>query len=212
MSEAVVLVTRVGAATGSKAAAAALACAASEPDRAGLLIDLTDARPPRPSLIATGAARELEERLAVHLPNGGVASRGQTCHLALHTDTSVDDVAGALPLARESVAVVHLPPHLLQPILDQAPFSPSAALLRADLPEDRALTALAARDLAQRSIRVVVLKQPLGWVASRRALAGVLPVGSGGGLSERLLGRVLEERWRAQGATMPVGGGGHRIV
>ena len=41
---AVVLVTAVGAATGSRAAAAALACAASESDRAALLIDLDGGR------------------------------------------------------------------------------------------------------------------------------------------------------------------------
>jgi hypothetical protein len=64
----VVLVAPVGAAVGSRPAAAALACAGSELDRAGLLIDLDDGRAPRPSLIATAAARALEERLAAHLP------------------------------------------------------------------------------------------------------------------------------------------------
>ena len=83
---AVILVVRVGDATGSKAAAAALASAGSEPDRAGLLIDLGGGRLPRPSLIASTAARELEERLVVHLPEAGVASRGQVCQLALPPD------------------------------------------------------------------------------------------------------------------------------
>jgi hypothetical protein len=192
MSEAVVLVVGVGAATGSRAAAAALACAASGPDRAGLLIDLIDGRPSRPSLIATAAARRLEERIAVHLPSGDVASRGQTCHLTLRPDAGgVGDALGALPVVRESVAVFHLQPDLLQPILEEGSVSPSAALLRADLREDRALTALAVRDLARRGIRVVVLKRPLGWIASRRALAGVLPPTAAGGLSERVLRRAL---------------------
>ena len=73
MSAPVVLVTRVGTAAGSRAAAAALACAASEPDRAALLVDLDEARAPRPSLIATAGARALEERLAAHLPDAAVA-------------------------------------------------------------------------------------------------------------------------------------------
>ena len=47
----------------ASAAAAALACAGSEADRAGLLVDLDCGRPPRPALIATAAARELEEIL-----------------------------------------------------------------------------------------------------------------------------------------------------
>jgi hypothetical protein len=211
MREAVVFVAGVGAVTGSRTAAAALACAASGPDRASLLVELTDARPPRPSLIATEAARKLEERLAIHLPEGGVASRGQTCHLALPPDSGgIDGVAGALPIARESVGVVHLPPSLLQLVLDEARIRPSAALLRADLREDRALTALAVRDLTRRGLRVAVLKQPLGWVASRRALAGVLPAGASGGLPERLLRRLLERHPEAPWESEKLGS--HRIV
>lgn len=80
---AVIVVTRVGGAGGARAAAAALACAGSEADRAGLLVDLDAGRRPRPSLISSAAARELEERLAAHLPDAGVAERGRICHLAL---------------------------------------------------------------------------------------------------------------------------------
>src|SRR5262245_42276913 len=99
----IVLVTRVGAASDSRAAAAALACAASEPDRAALLIDLEDGRPPRPGLIATAAARRLEERLVAHLPEAGVASRGLICRLQLPPDESgVERIGAALPLARGS--------------------------------------------------------------------------------------------------------------
>jgi hypothetical protein len=183
----VVLVTRVGAATGSRAAAAALACAGSEPDRAGLLIELGETHRPRPSLVATAAARELEERLAVHLPEAGVASRGSICELKLPGDAGgLEQVAAALPSARESHAVIHLPPRLLQPALAEERIRPTAALLRADLAADRPLVALAARDLIDRGLRVAVLKRPPGWFTARRALLGALPAG-GGGLSVRLL-------------------------
>lgn len=187
----IVVVTRVGAASGSRAAAAALACAGSEPDRAGLLIDLGEGRASRPSLLATAAARELEERLAVHMPEAGVASRGSTCHLKLPADAGgLAQVAAALPLGRGSPAVLHLPPRLLQPALAEAGIQPTAALLRADLAEDRPLAALAARDLIERGLRVAVLKRPLGWLAARRGLLGALPAG-GGGIPVRLCDRLL---------------------
>jgi hypothetical protein len=188
----ILLVTKVGEAGGARAAAAALACAGSAPDRASLLIDLDDGRAPRPSLVATAAARELEERLAVHLPEAGVASRGGICLLKLSADADgIERVPAALPLARDATAVVHLPPALLQPALAEPRIQPSAALLRADLGADRALTALAARDLLARGIRVAVLKRPLGWLAARRALLGALAAESSP-LPARLRERLLD--------------------
>jgi hypothetical protein len=178
----VVLATWVGAASGSRAAAAALACAGSEPDRPGLLIDL-GGRPPRPTLVASASARELEERLSVHLPEARAASRGQTCHLVLPAgEDGLERLPAALPLVRDSVAVVHLPPALLQPTLVTPRIEATGALLRADLSGDRALTGLAVRDLLERGLRVAVLKRSLAWVPARRALFGVLPVDASGGL------------------------------
>lgn len=175
----VVLVTQAGTASGSRPAAAALACAASEPERAALLIDLDGGRAPRPSLIATAGARALEERLAAHLPAAAIASRGQICVLKLPPDTAaIEQVAAALPLVRETAGVVHVQPALLRPLLEETRISPTAALLRADLAADRALTALAARDLIAQGLRVAVLKREPGWLVGRAALFGALPAGS----------------------------------
>ncbi|HEY7457019.1 MAG TPA: hypothetical protein VH703_07065 [Solirubrobacterales bacterium] len=172
----VVLATRVGAASGSRAAAAALACIASESDRAALLIEVGKGRPPGPTPIATSGARALEERLAAHRPGAALAARGRICLLGLAPDAAwADGLAAALPLARESAAVVHLPPELLRPALAEPRIRPTAVLLRADLAADRPLTALAVRDLLDRQLRVSVLKQPLGWLAARAALLGALP-------------------------------------
>ncbi|HEX8689078.1 MAG TPA: transglycosylase SLT domain-containing protein [Solirubrobacterales bacterium] len=194
---ATVLVTAVGAATGARAAAAALACAGADRDRAGLLIDLSGERAPRPSLIATAAARELEERLAVHLPQAHVASRGQFCHLTLASDQAgVEQIPAALPLVRDAAAVLHLPPRLLQPVLAEPRIRASAAMLRADLAEDRPLTALVAGDMIERGLRVAVLKRPLGWFAGRLALLGAPSTGVTG-LSNRLKGRLLGESGQA---------------
>ncbi len=192
MSERVVLVMAVGDATGSKAAAAALACAGSDSDRPGLLVDV-GGRAPRPTLIASAGARELEERLAAHLPQLRAASRGQTCHLAVPDEEgALESVRAALPLARDSVAAVHLPPAWLQSLLTEEDIRPTGAILRADLASDRALTALAVADLQGRGLRVKVLKRPLAWVPARRALFGVLPPEAPGGLPAPLTESLLE--------------------
>ncbi|HET7053534.1 MAG TPA: hypothetical protein VFI09_06430 [Solirubrobacterales bacterium] len=173
---AVVLATRVGGAAGSRAAAAALACAASEPDRAALLVDLEEGGRRRSTLVATSGARALEERVVAHMPDAAVASRGRFCQLTLASQpTAIESLAAALPLSREAVAVVHLPPDLLRAALAAPSVRPSAVLLRADLADDRALTALAVRDLIDRGLRAAVLKHRLGWMTERAALLGALP-------------------------------------
>src|SRR4051794_1494820 len=174
MNGRVVLITAVGAASGSRAAAAALACAGSEPDRPGLLVDV-GGRPPRPTLVASSGARELEERLTVHLPELRAASRGGTCHLAIPADDdALQRLPAALPLVREAVAVLHVPPGLFQDVLRIEGVEPSGVLLRAELESDRALTALGVREMHLRGLLVRVLKRPLSWVSARRALFGVL--------------------------------------
>jgi hypothetical protein len=187
----VVLVSAVGVAEGSRGAAAALSCAGSGIGRAALLIEV-DGRVPRPTLIASASAHELEERLAARLPNLRPAARGEVCHLSVAPDADGLAAAGtAVTVARGGLAVVHLAPDLLQTLLD-APGAPrpDAALLRADLGEARPLVALAVGDLLDRELRVAVLKRRLGWVAERRAGFGVLGSDSGG-LPEPLLRRLL---------------------
>jgi len=186
----VVLAAAVGEAEGARGAAAALACAGADIDQAALLID-AGGRPPRPTLIASAAAQKLEERLRAHLPDARVAARGQVCHLAVAADgDGLGAAAVASHVARDSLAVLHLPPGLLQPALGESGLRPTGVLLRADLRDDRALVALAARDLLGQSLAVGVLKRRLGWVAERRALFGALPAGSPGGLPRRLTRRL----------------------
>ncbi len=188
----VILVAAVGGVGGSRAAAAALACAGSEPDRPGLLIDI-GGRPPRPTLVASSGARELEERLTVHLPELRVASRGGTCHLVLPGEAeALEQLPAVLPLVREAVAVVHVPRGLFQEVLRVSGVEPSGVLLCADLAADRPLLALTVRDLRERDLAVRVLKRPLAWVPARRALFGVLPPEAPGGLPAPLRKTLLE--------------------
>lgn len=188
---AVVAVTSVGGAEGSRGAAAALSCAGSGIGTAALLVDI-GGRVPRPTLIASASAHHLEERLAARLPNLRPAARGEVCRLAVAADEDGLAAAGiAITAARGGLAVVLVAPDLLQPLLDEpgAP-RPDAALLRADLEEARPLVALAVDDLLGRGLRVAVLKRRLGWVAERRAGFGALGSDSGG-LPEPLLRRLL---------------------
>jgi len=189
-----VLVTSVGSAEGSKPAAAALACAGADVDRATLLIDL-GGRAPRPTLLASAEARRLEERLAAHLPHLRVAARGQTCHVAAPADgEGIEAASAAATVGRGSLVVLHAPPESVQAVLG-GPFGArlTAALLRADVRGDRPLLALVARDLIDRGLRVAVLKRELAWVPSRRALFGALPAGATGGLPSGLLQKLAVE-------------------
>jgi hypothetical protein len=188
----VVVVTSVGDAEGSRGAAAALSCAGSGVETAALLVDV-GGRVPRPTLIASASAHRLEERLAARLPALRPSARGEVCHLSVAADEDGLAAAGvAVTVARGGLAVVHVAPDLLQPLLDVpgAP-RPDAALLRADLAEARPLVALAVDDLLRRGLRVAVLKRRLGWVAERRAGFGALGSDSGG-LPESLLRRLLD--------------------
>lgn len=186
-----IVVTAVGEAEGSRGAAAALACAGADVDLATLLVDV-GGRTPRPALLASAAARKLEERLATHLPAAGVAARGQVCHLSVTgAPEGIEAASAAATVARGAPVAIHVPAELLQPLLaaELGP-RPSGVLLRADLAADRPLAALAVRSLFARGLAVGVLKQRLGWMAERRALFGALPAGSPGGLSRRLVQRL----------------------
>lgn len=184
-----IVVAAAGEAEGARGAAAALACAGADVDLATLFVDVGE-RAPRPALLATAAAQELEQRLAAHLPALKVAARGQVCHLAVSADAEgLEGAVAAVTVARDAAAVVHVPPQMLQKTLDSA-LRPSGVLLRVELAEDRPLLALVARGLLERGLAFGVLKRRLSWVAERRALFGALPAGSQGGLSPRMVRRL----------------------
>jgi hypothetical protein len=181
----------MGEAEGSRATAAALACAGADADVATLLVDV-GGRAPRPALLASAAAQELEGRLAAHLPDARVAARGQVCHLSVPAaPEGLEAASAAVTVARGAATVIHVPAQLLQHALSgDSGLRPSGVLLRADLADDRPLAALAVRGLIAQGLAVAVLKQRLGWVAERRALFGALPAGSAAGLPRRLVRRL----------------------
>ena len=188
----IVAVTAVGEAEGSRGAAAALACAGADLDRATLLVDV-GGRAPRPTLLTAAAAQALETRLVAHLSAARVAARGQVCHLAVPPDPAgLEAAAAALTVARGAAAVIHVSPAHLRTLLEhELGTRLTGVLLRADLAADRSLVALAAADLLDRDLAVKVLKHRLGWVAERRALFGALDPEAAGGLPRSLLVSLL---------------------
>lgn len=185
---AVVLATSVGGAGGGAALAAAVGvAAASESQRpaAVMLIDLDSSPRPRgPTMLASAPARELEDAVRALGPDfASAAARGHLCQLALAGDDAFDRVAELLAARLPaSLLIVHVPEAAWSEAVADRRFGAHAGLLQADLPADRALVALAVRELHERGLRAKVAGRPLGRVAARRALAGIEP---GGAISRR---------------------------
>ena len=194
-----VLVTAVGRAAGSEALAAALAAAAGDGSRAGILVDLGPARLRRPTVFASAAARAAETTLARALPEVPVAARGRTCQVALAPEgDATARLVAALADAGEHSCVIHARSALLRPALEDRALRPHTVVLRADLPVGRPLAALVAQELTRRRLAVRIAKRPLGWLAARMALAGLSPPADDVSASGRLLRCVVaSERGQA---------------
>ncbi len=187
-----VLATDLGEASGGLAVAAAVGVAVAveqDPGKASgvLLAELGAERGRGPTMLASAPARELEERLR-EAGLERVAARGRLCWLGLPaTEEALEDLPRALAAApAASLAIVHLPARLWPLALEQRGLRPRAGLLRADLPTDRALAALAVAELRERRLPVRVAARPLGRVASRRAMAGL----EAGGAVAKRVGRL----------------------
>jgi hypothetical protein len=168
------LVTAVGGARGAEALSAALAVCAADDRRASLWVELgSEVRTRRPTLLASPAARRIEDLLAGL--GATAAARGLICHLAAGQGTEgLDRVAEAIDGVRDCAAyVVLVDPALWIDALEHPRLRAQAALVRAELPRDRSLAALAVRDLRSRGMPVRVATRALGWASARRALAGL---------------------------------------
>ena len=98
-----------------------------------------------------------------------------------------------------------LSPADLRGVLGDQRLGVAGVLLRAELPRQRPLAALAARELLAAGLRTRIVTKPAGRVASRRALAGIDP---GGDVSRRA-GRLARGLLAAQaGQALPLVLGG----
>jgi hypothetical protein len=201
MTPRLVIATGLPNAGGEVAAAAAVAVAAASLDRVRerggvLLVELGGERRRGPTMLASQGARRLEEELRGE--GLAAAARGALCWV--HAERADDDpLAGlraALRAARPEAAAAFtcLPSQAWRGALEDERLSVAGALLRAELPEQRPLAALAVRELIAAGVRAKVVARAPGAIASRRAIAGLDPGGATGARARRLAGVLLGPR------------------
>jgi hypothetical protein len=207
----VLLATALGEAGGGLAIAAAVAIALAGQEGGVLLAEVGAERQRGPTMLASTKARELEEELRRH-GFEWVAARGRLCWLGISADDRLDELRRALDVASAAqppIAVGHLPTRLWQTALAEPGLKPRGALIRADLPGERALTAMAVIELRERRLAARVASRPLGRVASRRALAGLETGGAAGRrvarIARGLRGRAATGGERGQALILTLG-------
>jgi Transglycosylase SLT domain/D-alanyl-D-alanine carboxypeptidase/Putative Flp pilus-assembly TadE/G-like len=192
-----------GALAGAAAVAVALAAngdtaAFAGGDGAALLIELGSERRRGPTMIAAEAARSLESRLRA--AGFEAAARGRLAWAALEpVDDWAAKVAECLDLAAPCPAVIVAPPGLWREIVADHRLTVDSAVLRADLPAQRSLAALAVGELRAAGVRTKIAPRAPGRVASRRALAGIDPGGDAGSRARRLAVGLRRAPLRAAG-------------
>jgi hypothetical protein len=200
----VILSSELTGARGGLATAAAVAVALAKTDagpiagrdRAVLLAELAEERGRGPTMLAADSAREVERRLR----EAGLeaAARGRLAWLRLEGEDWPERLRLGLEAAEPlRAALVHLPPTGFRAALEAEAPAAGAALLRADLPAQRSLAALAVVELRSAGLRVRVAARPPGRVAARRALAGIDPGGEASHRAARLA-RGLAGVWRSR--------------
>ncbi len=203
----VVLSTELGEAGGGLAVAAAIAIELAGEEGGALLVDAASERRRGPTVLASARAHALEEELG-RQGFERAAARGRLCWTTIPPEDDAParlrealDAAAAVPAP---VGVAHLPAHLWLGAVSDPELQPGGAVLRADLPAERALAAMAVMELRERGVVARVASRPLGRVASRRALAG-LEVGGAAGRRVARLARGLRPRvtpWAERGQAL----------
>jgi hypothetical protein len=210
----VVLASELGGAGGGLAATAAVAVASAlgHGRERVLLAEVSDRERRAPTLLASAGARELEATLRER-GLAGAAARGRVCWLPLPQADGLDPLAGALAAeARAELAFAFVPPALWTAALDRPDIAARAGLLRAVLPAQRSLAALAVGELRERGMRARVASRPLGRVGTRRSLAGIDPGGDASRRARRLARGLIGSLAGERGQALPLTLGGAFLV
>jgi hypothetical protein len=203
----VVLATELGGSGGGLAATAAAAvCGAVDGGCERVLVaELSERERRAPTLLASAGARELEDALRA-AGFESAAARGRVCWLSLPPGADgLDPLAAAIAApTRAELVFAFVPPRQWTPALDRAEIGAEAGLLRADLPAQRALAALAVGELQERRMRARVAARALGRVGTRRSLAGIDPGGDASRRSARLVRGLIGPVRRQGGQALPL--------
>ncbi len=194
-----ILSTELADAGGGIACAAAVATAIAikhEGDRrvnapAVLMVELGEPSGGRgPTMLASDGARRLERELRdVGLE---AAARGRLTWIRLSpSEDWRERLRHAIATGQSDASVVHLPAAQMREQLDRGAVQPKALLLRAELPAQRAVAALAVAEAGERGLRIRVATRAPGRVGSRRAMAGIEPGGEASQRAARIAGGLL---------------------
>lgn len=176
--------------------AATIAVAVARADQMSCLLVETvpdDSAHRSPTLLASAEARAIEARLR----DVGVesASRGHICSISL-TEERWEEVG---PLSLVELAT---PSRVVFSFGSEAPYRRiselgdeiAGCIVSLDLPAERPLGALMAAEMLERGIPVKVTGRQPGPVATRRALAGVMPGGAAEQYAQRTVAHLTRQR------------------
>jgi hypothetical protein len=165
-----------GGGVASAASVAVMAAATAGAEHGVLMIETAVERRRGPTMLASDAARRLERSLG----DAGIraAARGRLCWVSLPGDDPLPAVGAVVAAAGGSgAAVAHLPAAVWPAALCSSDLAVTGALLRADLPRQRSLAALAVHELRAAGVRARIATRAPGPVASRRVASGLDPGG-----------------------------------
>jgi soluble lytic murein transglycosylase-like protein len=182
-----VLATSLGDASGGPALAAALAVALARGREAAVFARPAE-RAPRPTLLASRGARELERSLRE--AGFEAAARGAYCEVRVPGEEGAEALARVRSASGGAPCVAWLEERDWRAAVESAAFRADAALIRAERDHDRSLAALLAIELRGRGLAPHVVFEAPGTVGARRALAGIDPGGPLARRAERIAQRA----------------------
>lgn len=146
-----------------------------------------------PTLLASAEARAIEARLR----GKGLeaASRGHICSISL-TEERWEEVGppALVELAMPSRVVFSFGSEAPHRRISELGDEPGGCVALLDLPAERPLGALVAAEMLERGIPVKVTDRQPGPVATRRALAGVMPGGAAEQYAQRVVAHLARQR------------------